>query len=204
MSEPVARLLIELKDITPRIWRRVDVRLTTNLRALHDLIQTVMPWESYHLYEFAVGDRIYGEPDPEDAFWDRKVYQAKSLRLSMLINRGITEFLYTYDFGDDWRHRIVIEGVSDAESGLDYPIFLGGERRAPPEDVGGPSGFMEFVEAISKRSHPQHKDMVCWYGGPFHPTDFDEADIAQRVREIAARRKAAYEAFQRSRAMRQP
>ncbi|QYX58007.1 plasmid pRiA4b ORF-3 family protein [Roseovarius sp. SCSIO 43702] len=203
MPQKIVHLRIELENIEPRIWRRVDVSLTTNLRALHDLIQAVMPWESYHLYEFAVGDRIYGEPDPEDAFWDRKVYQAKSLRLSMLIDRGITEFLYTYDFGDDWRHRIVIEGVSDAEPDLDYPIFLGGERRAPPEDVGGPPGFMEFVEAISKRSHPQHKDMVRWYGGPFHPTDFGEADIAQRVREIAARRKAAYETFQRSREMRQ-
>ncbi|MEY3004284.1 MAG: hypothetical protein RLZZ491_1460, partial [Pseudomonadota bacterium] len=66
MSQKIARIRIELKHIAPLIWRRVEVSLTTNLRALHEIIQAVMPWENYHLYEFTVGERVYGEPDPED------------------------------------------------------------------------------------------------------------------------------------------
>ena len=61
---------------------------------------------------------------------------------------------------------------------------------------------MDFVEAIANRRHPQHKDMVRWYGGPFHPTEFGETEIAARLREIAAKRKTALDAFQRSRASR--
>ena len=202
MTQKIVRLRIELEAIEPCIFRIIDVPISTNLRSLHELIQTVLPWEDYHLYEFTVGDRSYGEPDPEDAVWGRKVYQAKSLRLGMLIDRGVDEFLYTYDFGDDWRHRVLIASVVGAEPDVDYPVFVGGERRAPPEDVGGPSGFMDFVEAISKRSHPQYKDMVRWYGGPFHPTDFGAAEITSRVRELALRRKVSYDAFQRSRGMR--
>lgn len=125
------------------------------------------------------------------------------MRLGTLIERGVMEFLYTYDFGDDWQHRVIIEHVGAADPSVDYPLFVAGERRAPPEDVGGPPGFLDFVEAISKRSHPQHKDMVRWYGGPFHATDYGEAEIAARVGEIAQRRKTAYEAFQRSRELRQ-
>jgi hypothetical protein len=68
--------------------------------------------------------------------------------------------------------------------------------------VGGPSGFMDFVEAMANRRHPQHKDMVRWYGGPFNATDFGEAEIVARVRDIAARRKVSLEAFARSRALR--
>ena len=45
MSEPVARLLIELEDITPRIWRRVDVPAAITLSTLHDVLQAVMRWE---------------------------------------------------------------------------------------------------------------------------------------------------------------
>jgi len=88
------------------------------------------------------------------------------MRLGTLIDRGVTEFLYTYDFGDDWQHRVLIEHVGAADPDTDYPLFIAGERTAPPEDVGGPPGFMDFVEAIANRRHPQHKDMVRWYGGP--------------------------------------
>ena len=202
MSQKIARIRIELEHIEPRIWRRVEVSVTTNLRALHEIIQAAMPWENYHLYQFAVGDRVYGEPDPEDAIWGRKIYQAKGMRLGTLIDRGVTELLYTYDFGDDWQHRVIVEAVSEADPGADYPLFVDGERTAPPEDVGGPTGFMEFIEAIAKRSHSQHKDMVRWYGGPFNPTDFGAESIAASLREIALKRKAAYAAFERSRGKR--
>lgn len=202
MSTKIARIRIELEHIAPLIWRRVDVSLTTNLRALHEIIQAVMPWENYHLYQFAVGERVYGEPDPEDAVWGRKIYQAKGMRLGTLVDRGITELLYTYDFGDDWRHRVIVEEVLDAKPGTDYPIFIDGERTAPPEDVGGPPGFMDFVEAMAKPRHPQRKDLVRWYGGPFNPVDFGADRIAENIRSIAQKRKAALEAFERSRAKR--
>ncbi|EEW23721.1 plasmid pRiA4b ORF-3 family protein [Rhodobacter ferrooxidans] len=203
MTQQIARIRIDLEHLEPRIWRRVEVSLTTNLRSLHEVIQAVMPWENTHLYQFTIGDRVYGEPSPEDAAWGRKIYQAKGMRLGTLIGRGVTKFVYTYDFGDDWQHRITVESVGVADPALDYPVFIDGERRAPPEDVGGPPGFMDFIEAVAKRSHPQHKDMVRWYGGPFHPTDFAAADIAAGLRAIAERRKVSLEAFKRSRKMRQ-
>jgi hypothetical protein len=202
MSTKIARIKIELEHIAPLIWRRVDVSLTTNLRALHEIIQAVMPWENYHLYKFAIGERVYGEPDPEDAVWGRKIYQAKGMRLGTLVERGVSELLYTYDFGDDWQHRVIVEEVLDAQPGTDYPTFIDGERTAPPEDVGGPPGFMDFVEAMAKPRHPQRKDLVRWYGGPFNPVDFGADRIAESIRSIAQKRKAALEAFERSRAKR--
>ena len=101
MTQQIARIRIDFEDLEPRIWRRVEVSLTTNLRSLHEVIQAAMPSESRHLYQFTVGDRIYGEPDPEDAAWGRKIYQAKSMRVGTLIGRGVSEFVYTYNFGDD-------------------------------------------------------------------------------------------------------
>lgn len=63
MTEEIARLRIDLQQIEPRIWRRVDVSVTTNLRVLHEPIQTVMPWKNYHLHQFNVGERV---PDPAE------------------------------------------------------------------------------------------------------------------------------------------
>ena len=199
MKGQIARIFVELKDVEPRIWRRFEVSLTTNLRAIHEIIQAVMPWEGYHLYQFTVGERVYGEPDPKDAAWGHKVYHAKNMRISALVERSVTAIDYTYDFGDNWQHRIVIEHVGVASPDVDYPQFLGGERTAPPEDVGGPPGFLSFKEAMANRRHPEHKDMVRWFGGPFNPVEFDESTIASNVRNIAQKRKAAVQAFEKSR-----
>ena len=40
------------------------------------------------------------------------------------------------------KRRIVIKEIRDGEADVDYPVFVAGERRCPPEDVGGVPGFM--------------------------------------------------------------
>lgn len=125
MIEPVARIHIELQNIQPRIWRRVE------------------------------------------------------------------RFVYTYDFGDDWRHEIVIERVADGEPNIDYPAFVDGKRRGPPEDVGGSHGFMEFLEAVRDPMHHEHRDMIRWYGKPFDPFNIDERRIRMGLLGLARRRRGA-------------
>jgi len=189
MIEPIARIRIELQEIEPKIWRRVDVPLSATLFALHDIIQVAMGWKDAHLFEFVVGDKVYGEPDPDDALYERKVYQAKSIRLQALVDRGIGRFVYAYDFGDDWRHDVIIEELSDGAADIDYPAFVDGARRGPPEDVGGACGFMDFLEAVLDPGHQEHQRMLTWYGGPFDPDDIDERHIRVVLSMLADRRK---------------
>jgi len=47
--ESIAVLRIELADIEPLIWRRVAVRTSMNLKAVHSVIQAAMGWLDYHL-----------------------------------------------------------------------------------------------------------------------------------------------------------
>ena len=116
MIEPVARFRIELREIEPRLWRRGDVPLSSTLLALRDTIQAAFGWTNSHLFEFVIGERVYGEPMPDDDFFDRHVYKAADIRLKTLIERGVERFLYVYDFGDDWRHDIFVESVGDGEA----------------------------------------------------------------------------------------
>ncbi len=191
MIEPVARLRIELREIEPRLWRRVDVPLSSTLLALHDIIQAVVGWTDSHLFEFVIGDRVYGEPMPDDDFWDQHVYKAAGIRLKSLIERGVERFVYVYDFGDDWRHDIFIESVRDGEAHVDYPAFVDGERRCPPEDVGGATGFIQFLEAALDPLHEEHDEVVSWYGKPFDPVDIDERWVRPRLATLAAGRRGA-------------
>ena len=189
MIEPVARIRVELQDLEPNIWRRIDVPLSTTLAALHDIIQVAFRWTDYHLHEFVVGDRVYGVPSPEDEFYERKIYKAAAIRMKTLIDRGVDRFLYVYDLGDHWRHDVVIEEVFEGDAVIEYPSFVDGARRCPPEDVGGTGGFMEFLEAALHPGHEEHHRMIEWYGGPFDPADIDEKRVRMVLGDFAARRR---------------
>ncbi|WP_458437717.1 plasmid pRiA4b ORF-3 family protein [Methylorubrum extorquens] len=192
--EQIARLRISLERIEPAIWRRVEVPLTATLKALHDVIQAAFLWQDYHLHVFEVGEERYGVPDPE---WDslRPIRSEKGVRLATLIERAVASFTYTYDFGDDWQHRIEVEAVEAGDPAVEYPRFVTGERRAPPEDVGGVPGYEEFVRAVTHPRHREHKAMLTWHGGPYDPEDIGEAEIVAALGKQARRRtlgRAAY------------
>ena len=197
-NERIARLLVKLDLIEPVIWRRVEVPITTSLKGLHDVIQAVMLFQDYHLFEFNAGGKRYAVPDPE---WDfgRETYAARNVRIGALLDRGITTFNYTYDFGDDWRHSITVEAVTDADPAVEYPRFVDGDRRAPPEDVGGVPGFDGFLNAMAKPRHVQHREVVEWYGGRFEANDIGVDTINERIAKLARRRTLGKAGFAKSR-----
>jgi len=197
MSENIARLRIVLSDVEPEIWRAVDVPLGASLRMIHDIIQAVMGWQDYHLWEFEVDGRRYGRPDPH---WkDDSVFAASNIRLRALIDRGVRQFDYTYDMGDDWHHVVSIESVGPGEPGMEYPRYVGGARRCPPEDVGGIPGFENFLDAIANADHPEHQEMTNWhsagYRTAFDPEIVDELAAKRRIGAIANRRAAGKAAY---------
>ena len=172
-TESIVTLRIEIKYIEPLIWRRVAVRTSMNVVALHKVIQAAMGWLDYHLWEFVVDDRKYGMPDPDRPH----VKNGATTQLAAILTSGMTEFDYVYDFGDNWEHRIVVEQTAEAETGEKYPRFLGGERRCPPEDCGGPPGYFDFIENTIRKNSKKAKEALDWYGAPNDPDGIDEEQI---------------------------
>jgi hypothetical protein len=177
----IATLCIDIKYIEPLIWRRVAVRTSMNLKALHTVIQATVGWLDYHLWEFVIDELKYSIPDPDRPH----VKNDATTQLAAILASGITEFGYVYDFGDNWEHRIVVEEVRTAEAGAQYPGFLGGERRCPPEDCGGPPGHFDFIENIAHKQSKTAKEALDWYGGPYDPNDIDVEQINITLGRIA-------------------
>ena len=50
----IASVRIELRHADPPIWREVEVPTSITLLVLHDIIQAVMGWFDYHLWEFSI------------------------------------------------------------------------------------------------------------------------------------------------------
>jgi hypothetical protein len=51
--------------------------------------------------------------------------------------------IYLYDFGDSWRHEVMVEAILPTTASATKPTCIVGERRCPSEDVGGPHGYQE-------------------------------------------------------------
>ena len=165
-------LKVELDQISPSVWRRFIVPAHISLDRLHDVLQIVMGWHDYHLYEFGIGTKVYteGPESKEDGL------EAGKYTLEELVKRKGRTISYRYDFGDDWTHTITLEQivgkeqfVSELSKEEELKLFriplmcMEGQGACPPEDVGGIFGYQEFCEAIKNPGHARHKEFSDWY-----------------------------------------
>lgn len=178
----IYQLRIDLQGFKPLIWRRLLVPGSIKLLQLHVAILRTMGWQGGHLHEFVIGETNYGEPDPyftdgPPLISDEHVTLQKSLG-------ALKIFRYIYDFGDDWEHKIKVEKILPQGPQLHLPLCLAGANACPPEDVGGPPGYFEFLQAINDPTHEEHAELLNWIGGSFDPTAFDLAEINERLAEF--------------------
>lgn len=153
-EEPNAvQIKVKPDDIEPPIWRRLVVPLTTPLSELHHILQAAMGWTDSHLHQFEIGGLRYGDPDMlnQDRFeGDAQAFDASEVRLRDFQFRygDGPSFVYVYDFGDDWRHTVRLEKLLALSPAPKTGTCTEGARCCPPEDVGGPHGYFEFLRVL--------------------------------------------------------
>jgi Plasmid pRiA4b ORF-3-like protein len=187
----IARLKITLDRVEPAVMRRLEVPIDISLDNLHLVIQRVMPWENCHLYEFSLGRRTlsWGIPDPNSRFFpgeQRRLDAAAATLADLLDQGGRKAFKYLYDFGDDWEHSIKVEAIAEAAADLAYPRLIAAKGACPPEDVGGPWGYGDYLEAIADPKHENHAEMIEWRGPGFDPAVADEPAIQKGLAALAS------------------
>ena len=196
-ADSIARLKITLDHVEPMVLRRIEVPLAIRLDRLHLVIQVAMGWTDSHLYEIRAGDVGWGIPDPD---WGDGPLDARKARLvDVLEDIGVKTIQYLYDFGDGWEHTIKIERIDPAERDTTYPRLIEVTGRCPPEDVGGPPGYEEFLEAIADPQHERHAEMRSGAARHFDPNAVDTerhasglaALATQWARKPAVKRKRA-------------
>lgn len=181
-------LKVSLKDIKPPVWRRLQVPDSLTLEELHYVIQDAFGWDNYHLHSFliggeeytdltTVGDELFGTPEDESDFClDDFAFQEKN------------RFDYIYDFGDNWRHTILVEKIVPLENlpsdTQDTVVCLKGKRSAPPEDCGGPWGYEDLVQLIltpKDQLDEEERSLLEW-AGDFDPDRFDVDEVNSKLR----------------------
>jgi hypothetical protein len=182
-ANTIARLKITLDDVKPVVQRRVEVPLTIRLDRLHLEFQAAMGWTNSHLYEIRARDVGWGMVNPD--WGDGSLDASKSRLIDVIEDTGAKTLKYLYDLGDGWEHTVKIERVIDAVPGMPYPILIDGAGACPPEDVGGPWGYSDLIDAITDPNHERHAELTEWIGGTFNPLAFNVDDHAKAVDALA-------------------
>ncbi|GEM_PF-780305 len=173
-------MTLELVGSEPPIWRRLYVPEYCVLEDLHDIIQSVMGWLDYHLHEFEVAGSRFGRPDYVDDFWDDDLPQlqdARDISLCEIFEAGIRQFLYRYDFGDDWNITVTLSRSFSPPEPITRAHCVDGARSGPLEDSGGVGGYEEVCRALADPDHEEHEEYIAWVPRGFEPDNFSVAGV---------------------------
>lgn len=197
MFEPdalIVRADVHIVGIDPAIRRTLELPMALNLAQLHEVLQASFGWTDSHLHQFDIGGLTYGAPEfDEDGWSDRQTFEASTVRLAdfAFSHEAPIILFYEYDFGDSWVHVIELT-AKPPEAGVKYPRCIDGCRSAPPEDVGGPHGYAQFLESWRDPLDEEHKAVRRWAGRTFDPEKFDLAASNKAIARAIRRSRGSY------------
>ena len=86
---------------------------------------------------------------------------------------------------DGWDHVIKLEKWFDDTPMAGLPLLLDAIGRCPPEDVGGPIGYTDYLEATSDPDRQEHENMRLWGPEWFDPNVIDRAALDAAVNALS-------------------
>jgi hypothetical protein len=141
-----------------------------------------MGWMNYHHHCFHIGEFEFELPDETGSYAGSKRLDERIFTLASLFKEGLT-FQYTYDLGDNWKHKVSVENICEAEVYRFLPACIGGENACPPEDSGG---VVEYANLVSILDNPSHEDFVqvSKWAADFKPNEFSASLATNLIHAI--------------------
>jgi hypothetical protein len=169
---PTLTFHLKLIGTEPLVTRTFKVSSGSSMYVLHHIIQVVMGWKNYHLYQFEVGELVIADK----RLWDEDemgpITDVKEVSVGEVFTRVGTTAVYEYDFGDGWMHHLELVDRSIHPTQEVLPPVVSGENACPPEDCGGIHGYKELLEVLKNPKHPEYRETKVWVGSKFNPTNF--------------------------------
>lgn len=174
----IARLVVEIDDVAPRVARCLEVPVDIRLDDLHFVLQIAIGWQNGHPFEFRVADRVWHDREAE-----HNPAPADQATLADVLALD-DSFKYDYVFGEDWQHTVTLQWRGAAASDASYPQLVSAEGRCPPADIGGPIGYECYLRTIADPASINHEDMLEFDAPDFDPHAVDEATLRANLASL--------------------
>ena len=185
-STRIVQLKVRLLGLSPMVWRRVLVPESATLQELHGILQVGMGWDGIHLYYFDIHAVRYGSLELH--------VESPDTPLSRFRFRAKGRFAYLYDMGDHWELEVRIERFLEGSSKKTYPVCIGGSRACPPENCGGPPGYLGWREEAMGYDAWSDRDLVAGFisgalegGGAGSLTEYDHEAMEDALERMEQR-----------------
>lgn len=179
------QLKIVIKNSKPPIWRRVIVPTGITFSQLSMILNEVMGWSGYHLFEFEFYHqelRIIEGVEDFDLIGPYDYLEASTTFIREYMEEN-DWFTYTYDLGDNWQHRVTIEKIMD-DWEWNYPKVVKYKGNCPIEDCGGIYGYYDCLEIISDANHPEYKERLDWMESQGYPQEYDVEYVNEQLEHV--------------------
>jgi hypothetical protein len=118
----IYQLNVVLQESQPLIWRRIQVPSRITLPKLHRALQ---------IASFDSGRKSTRSPIRKAIISAREVADELRVQLGEVLSRIGSSIEYTYDYGDNWRHSVLLETILPVTPRKRYPVCLAGARSVP-------------------------------------------------------------------------
>ncbi|MBI1853781.1 MAG: plasmid pRiA4b ORF-3 family protein [Planctomycetes bacterium] len=143
ISGPVSDKFVKKNGV---MSRTIEIRGDQTLRDLHRAIFEAFNREDEHMYEFQVGGKGTIDPNAKRyvlpsamalrfAASNQPAGDVTRTTLGLLRLEAADHFIYWFDFGDDWRHQIDVEAVSDKVPKGKLPRVINRVGESPPQYI---------------------------------------------------------------------
>lgn len=167
------QMKVSIRDSKPNVWRRITIPTDATFYQLHQVLQAAFGWMDCHLHDFTIpakGVRICDEElEGIEAAADEDAF------LFEYLSNG-TRLIYTYDFGDGWKHDILIEKEIELEE--TYPRVEKWKGDNFAEDAGNVYGYYHILERSLDPEDPQQQQYIDWIKIQHIPFNLPKVNLA--------------------------
>jgi len=175
------RVTATLQDAPQPTTRRFLLADDASWDDLHDAIQDASEsWERDHMWAIYPrrGRRPLAASDDEGAEGARS-------QVALHVEAGQRQFVYVYDFGDNWRVAVTFASKAELRADDFHRILVSGKGAFPPEDCGGVGGMYRLMEKF-RASGGDFEGEEYEEDWRWDPDDFD-LEVAKAVFDLPRR-----------------
>lgn len=149
-APPIYTFRVRVKGSLPgtredpiEIWREIEIASNQTLEDLGQAIPAAFEFWDSHLWSFFMSGKAWDESTEYALMSDPHGFGASQSRLAKRVRIGALElpgktgrkeFLFIFDYGDEWHFGVKLVKMADAlEPGAAYPRVVAEHGEAPPQ-----------------------------------------------------------------------